>query len=235
MVVRVVVSRHGGKKLAINCPSTIKIDKLKEHISEQLGIPVAQQHLFHRRVELANGESIGHSERKPKSNDRRPVSLQLLVASEVSVTVDGRQLSLLVSDVCTVGQVKLAVCRQMGWKASCYAVFIGAKRANERMKVADWRGRKKAEDGKQLCMRKLALVRMFGWAMAWVARRIRGQSEPEVPASSSALAAATAAAFAAAAAAAATAAADSQSGPEMVISAAAAAAPFKPAGGITAR
>ncbi|KAJ2377676.1 hypothetical protein GGI05_006836 [Coemansia sp. RSA 2603] len=204
MVVRIVVNRHGGKKLAINCPSTIKIDKLKEHISEQLGIPVTRQHLFHRRVELTNGESIGHSDRKPKSNDRRPVSLQLLVSSEVSVTVDGRQLSLLVSDVCTVGQVKLAVCRQMGWKASCYAVFIGAKRANERMKVADWRARKRVHgEMKQLCMRKLALVRMFGWALAWVARRISGRGEPEMPASSSALAAATSIL---------------QSGPEMSIS-----------------
>ncbi|KAJ1805391.1 hypothetical protein LPJ75_005327, partial [Coemansia sp. RSA 2598] len=139
-----------------------------ELLQTQLDVPTDRQRIYHNKIELGNGESIGHSDRKTKHNAKRPVRLQLLVQSTVEIDVDSSPVRLLTSDICTVGQVKTAVCREMGWRASCYAVFVGAKKASEKMRMGDWL----RHGGKQLRVRKLPLHRFVAWSWRCVRTRI---------------------------------------------------------------
>ncbi|KAJ2857735.1 hypothetical protein J3B02_000801 [Coemansia erecta] len=173
MVVRLVISRYNGKKIVVNSQTTIKISKLKELIQGQLDVPAENQHLYHNKTELSDIESIGHSERKKKHNIKRPIKLQLLVQSMVNVKIEKMQIKLLTSDICTVGQIKAAVCREHGWRASCYAVFNGARKADEKMRMGDWL----VHGDRQIRIRKLPLHRFVAWSWQCVKDRIGGNSQ----------------------------------------------------------
>ncbi|KAJ2719105.1 hypothetical protein GGI07_005417 [Coemansia sp. Benny D115] len=181
---RLLVRRYNGQQILVKGTVSVTIETLKQLMGREFGVEVADQHLFHGMQELHNGETIGHWVRRKKNNRKRAIEMQLLVATTVNVHTEDEasgSISLRVLDRSTVGQIKQSVCRQLGWDADGYALFVNGCRASDKRRIGDIVLGKKVgvasahleeQEPLTLCVKKHQQVGLHKRPLVWLKRRL---------------------------------------------------------------